>query len=194
MPIIAGRASAAYGAGFGAVTTIPYAGPFGAYDALASVTLSSTTNTVSLIGIPSGYKHLQLRGFTLTDGLDNYVMLRFNEDSSSSYSIHDIYANGTNAFAGAVVNGTHAGAGYTGNDTFPAPFVCDILDYSTTQKFKTVRALGGSDRNGSTAYCTFISSNWRKLESISRIDIVHGNIAGGKVFNANTTFSLYGVK
>jgi hypothetical protein len=38
-----------------------YDGPFGAYDSLATVTLSADAASVTFAGIPSGYKHLQIR-------------------------------------------------------------------------------------------------------------------------------------
>jgi len=165
-----------------------------AYESIATVTLSSATNTITFSSIPSTYKHLQLRGINLSSGQDNNVMLRFNTDSGNNYSEHAMYGAGTSSGAYNTVPASYAPAGYTADSTNPYPTVCDILDYSNTNKNKVVRALGGGDRNGSTSYVTFNSSAWYNTAAINRIDIVHGNIAGGKVFNANTSFALYGIR
>lgn len=168
--------------------------PPNSYESIATVVLSSTANTITFSSIPSTYKHLQLRGINLSSGQDNNVMLRFNSDSSNNYSEHAFTGSGVSAGAYNTVPCSFAPAGYTADSTNPYPSVCDILDYSSTNKNKTVRALGGGDRNGSLSYITFNSSAWYNTAAINRIDIVHGNIAGGKVFNAYTTFALYGIK
>jgi hypothetical protein len=195
MPIIAGRASAAYGSGFGkAPSGSAYAGPFGAYDALATTTLSSTTNSVIFAGIPSEYQHLQLRAINLSSGQDNYLAIRFNGDAKTHYTVNQFDANGTTLTFSGTIDYTIAGAGYTADATYPAITIYDIFDYSNPNKMKTTRATGGTSRNGSLAYMGLIGSAWRQSNPIQQIEIFHGNIAGGKVFNANTHFALYGVR
>jgi hypothetical protein len=165
------------------------------YESIATVTLSSTANTITFSSIPSTYKHLQLRGINLSSGGDNNVMLRFNTDSGNNYTEHAVVGNGTTASAYNTVPSSYAVGGYTADSTYVYPTICDILDYSSTVKNKTVRALGGGDRNNTgNQYITFNSSAWYNTAAINRIDIIHGNIAGGKVFNAYTSFALYGIK
>ena len=165
------------------------------YESIATVVLSSATNTVTFSSIPSTYKHLQLRSTHLSSGSDNNIMLRFNNDSGNNYSEHAVYGSGTAAAAYSTTSCSFATAGYTADATYPAPSICDILDYANTNKNKTVRALGGSDRNNTgVQYITFNSSAWYNTAAINRIDIVHGNIAGGKVFNTYSSFALYGIK
>ena len=73
--------------------------PEGAYDALSTVTLSTTTASIEFAGIPTGYKHLQVRGFAqcnrATYGTDD-IKLRFNGDSGSNYSYHALRGTGAN--------------------------------------------------------------------------------------------------
>lgn len=170
--------------------------PEGAFDALASVTLSSSASTITFTGIPNNYKHLQLRGINLSNGNDNNIMLRFNGVSSAAYSLHAIDGVGstTGISGGGSANATYASAGYTADGTFPGPVICDIFDYSSSTKNKTTRALGGSTRNGGTEYIAYLSSAWYNTSPITTIEVIHGNIAGGKTFSANTQFALYGVK
>lgn len=169
-------------------------GPVSAFDALASITLTSATSTVVFAGIPSGYKHLQLRTMNLSTGLNNNIILRFNNDSGANYSEHAMVGSGASASAYAGANVTYCSAGYTATSNYPGASICDILDYSSTVKNKTVRAMSSNEDNNSDCYITFQSSAWYNLSAISRIEIVHGNIAGGKVFNPYTQFALYGVK
>ena len=63
--------------------------PEGAYDALATVSLSTTTASVTFSGIPSGYKHLQLRLIARTNRSASVdpMTLTFNNDTSGVYSV-----------------------------------------------------------------------------------------------------------
>jgi hypothetical protein len=166
----------------------------GDYDSIATFTVSSATNTITFSSIPSTYKHLQLRSINLSSGGDNNIILRFNSDSGNNYSEHAVYGSGTAVGAYATTPSPYASAGYTADATYPSPSVCDILDYANTNKNKTVRAFGGSNRNGALSYITYQSSAWMNTAAINRIDIIHGNIGGGKVWNTYTTFALYGIK
>ena len=83
------------------------AGPQGAYDALATVTVpSGGVASIEFAGIPTGYKHLQLRLLTRTNRADtnDFMTIRFNGDSGSNYAYHSLYGNG--ASAGANDTGT----------------------------------------------------------------------------------------
>jgi hypothetical protein len=75
-----------------------YDGPFGAYDSLATVTLSAATSTITFAGIPSGYKHLQIR-YSLTAAAPADTTLKFNGDSGANYSSHLLRGGGTAAQA-----------------------------------------------------------------------------------------------
>lgn len=206
MPIIAGRASAAYGAGFAAVTTIPYAGPFGNYDALATITVpSGGTASITFTGIPSGYKHLQLRGIA-QDNRATYNQssfgFRFNGDSATNYSAH--YLQASWASGGTTVDSAGAGS-Y--NQTYSVvsltssvstnyfgAFVVDFLDYANTNKFKTVRGISGLDAPPAAGYRPiprFGSGMWKSNSAINSITIL---TEFGSQFNEYSQFALYGVK
>ena len=164
--------------------------PEGAYDALATVTLSASTASVSFTGIPSGYKHLQLRGITLSSSASSDILTRFNGDSNSNYSKHVIYADGSTPAIYGSGNTNHSFTGFTGSSSIPAPFILDILDYSNLNKYKTNRAISGDDLNGS-GYITFGSGAWRNYDAIISMTITH---AGSVDFAQYTQFALYGVK
>jgi len=192
MPIIAGRASAAVGAGFSRVVAPGYAGPFGAYEALTTVT-SPAAATFTFTGIPSGYKHLQIRGITNngeSSGWNNQ-QIRFNGDTGSNYAYHVLYGTGSS------IASSGSSSVSSLNDMFRIPptgnfgaFIIDILDYSSVTKAKTVRVITGGDTN-SNGWFGLHSGLWHKTpEAINSITF---NSSVGN-FGTNSHFALYGVK
>ena len=127
--------------------------PEGAYDSLATVTVpSGGATSITFTGIPNTYKHLQIRiiaNVSTTDAIN----IRFNGDTANNYALHRLEGNGSAASASASTTRSNiailTGAGFASTaSTFGASIV-DILDYTSTNKNKTTRALSGSDRNGS---------------------------------------------
>ena len=175
--------------------------PEGAYDSLATITLSAATSSITFAGIPSTYKHLQLRCLSkqsaTTTGFPN-VGLYFNADTTfTNYRSHYINANGSAVGAGEVqasgyyaytFNTITSNSGYT--NMFGAS-VTDILDYASVVKNKTIRTLGGQDANGS-GEVVFISGLW--MNSSTAVNAITLILPGGGNFVTNSSFALYGVK
>lgn len=200
MPIIAGRASAAYGAGFGAAISGGGAwSPEGAFDALSTVQLDTSTASVTFSGIPTGYKHLQIRAMqrgTVGAG-DGTVYMRFNNDSATNYSTHRIFGYGGGGSIGADASAS-ASAISAGQSMGATPslqsfsvMITDILDYSSESKNKTSRSLAGTDMNGDASGAVFYTSgNWRNTSPITSITLTNNQTA----FATYSHFALYGVK
>jgi hypothetical protein len=148
--------------------------PDGAYDSLATVTVGSGgVASVTFAGIPNTYKHLQIRGF----GKDNRAssnnnspaLLTVNNDTGANYSYHELTGNGTSAGAYGAASVSNISAYWNSNSTdiFGA-FVVDILDYASINKFKTIRTLGGTDRNGS-GQIAMTSGAWLNTAAITSV-------------------------
>ena len=175
--------------------------PEGAYDSLATVTLSASTASVTFAGIPAGYKHLQLR-WSCTTNRGTYAIddmkMTFNGDTGANYSHHNLKGNGSAASAGGGANQNYiyydVSAG-TSVSNFFGVAITDILDYADTTKFKTTRALTGTDTNGSVAgefgRVALQSGNWRSTSAITSLTVVPFT---GTAFNQYSSFALYGVK
>jgi len=164
--------------------------PEGAYDALATINLSTSTASITFSGVPSGYKHLQLRISALGDTSTAYdVIMRFNSDSTTNYNWHRIFGNGSTVGAGNSASSNMYIAGDGARTTYPLASVIDVLDYNNNQKNKTTRILTGWDYNGS-GVITLWSGLWRSTSPVTSINIsvVISNFAAG------STFALYGVK
>jgi len=172
------------------------AGPQGAYDSLATVTLSASASSITFAGIPSGYKHLQIRFIGRVDDANtaDNIWIQFNGDTASNYSWHYLEGDGSGVATSGAANfgkllaGRVSAASAT-SGIFGAGCI-DILDYANTNKYKTVKNLTGVDRNGS-GNVRMDSGNWRSTSAITSISITNGSATN---FIANTQFALYGIK
>jgi hypothetical protein len=162
--------------------------PDGAYDSLATVTVpSGGAASITFAGIPNTYKHLQIRALALTTGA-LWFQTNINNDTSTNYASHALYANGASPSAFGTATGV-AAYGYTAliNATGQSAIIMDFLDYASTTKNKTVRSFWGNDRNGSGDIG--INSFFRPAElgAINSIKIT-------ATLQEYSQFSLYGVK
>jgi hypothetical protein len=169
--------------------------PAGAYDSLSSITLSASASSVTFSNIPSTYTHLQIRATARCDAAVTIrnSSIRFNGDSATNYSVHELSASGSGSggsagyatqaeMEGFLVPGTSFGASVFGVT------VIDILDYAKTNKYKTLRALSGVDNNGSGSIYMY-SGSWRNTAAITSI-----NLAPSSNYVQYSSFALYGIK
>lgn len=144
-------------------------------------------STITFSSIPSTFKHLQIRIHDMPSA-DHNITVRFNGDSGSNYSYHNLSGNGSTAISNASVPETLMYLpGTSGGTGFPLVVVCDILDYADTNKFKTIRALGGNDNNSTQGVVAFRSNNWRSTAAVSSI-VLSGSLA------QHSHFALYGIR
>lgn len=169
------------------------------YYQIATVTVGAGgSSSIDFTSIPSTYKHLQIRyiGRSNTADTNDNVSMRFNSDTSANYDRHYVYAGGASISVGANINQTYIvisslSAANAASSIF-AGGIIDILDYTSTNKNKTVRALSGDDRNGS-GDIQFYSGLWFKTpEAITSITLLANN--GSSNFVQYSSFALYGVK
>lgn len=174
--------------------------PVGSYDALATVTVpSGGAATIDFAGIPTGYRHLQLRMLTRNTGAFNSfdpTYIRFNGDSGTTYSAHYMAGNGGGGTPGAgsatSTNQMWAGLTNYGNTTANvfSTQIIDILDYANTSKNKTIRVLSGVDCNGS-GEVWYASGLWQSTSAVTSISVI-ARAAG--VFSQYSNVALYGIK
>lgn len=158
--------------------------------ALATVSLTSTASSIVFSGIPSNYTHLQIRCMALMSASDNDYRIQINGDTAANYSRHFVYADGATAASGSAANDTKILIGYNAvTYTNSTVAITDILDYSNTNKYKTVRSLSGVDKNGG-GYVMLHSGSWRNTAAITSITI----LPGAGTFNQYSHFALYGIK
>ena len=166
------------------------------YESIQTVTLASNQASITFSSIPATFKHLQIRALSRTTrAITNDTLgVTFNSDTvASNYARHVLYGDGASAGAvGTTSNndiGTTAGASCT-SGVFGAN-VIDILDYTNTNKYRTVRYLAGFDNNGS-GQVRLGSTLYLGTSAISTILI--DAAAGGGNLAQYSSFALYGIK
>lgn len=164
----------------------------GDYDSIATVTIGATPATATFSSIPATYQHLQIRGIFKSSAAisSSGAGLRIN-GSTATYPRHDLKGNG-----GSVASNTGSGANFAAIDgsadtanQFGA-VVIDILDYASTNKYKTIRVSFGMDNNGAGGVAT-ISDLYMSTNAVDSITL-YGNNLGN--FAQYSQFALYGLK
>lgn len=181
---------------------------------IASFTASnSTTAQFVLNNVPQTFAHLEIRGFwqgTRTDGVfANSAVLQFNSDTSGSnffYATHWLWGEGNNPFSFAIANNSWATIGDNNNtnvtfndsssfqSTWRVASVATILDYTDTNKFKTVRSLSGIDynRTGTAGGTVELYSNvWMRTNPITTLTI--STLGTNAAFAQGSRFDIYGI-
>jgi hypothetical protein len=161
------------------------------YESIATVTVGAGgTSSITFTGIPSTYKHLQIRGISQGSGIASNGM-QFNGDGTSNYNAHYFYGDGVTTASGFQASTSMYAFLTTASSAtnIYGGFVIDILDYADTNKFKTFKSLTGGDQNG-LGYMEQLSGAWRSTSAISSITM----FAYSSVLSQHSTFALYGIK
>jgi hypothetical protein len=164
------------------------------YESIATANGTGSSGVITFSSIPSTYKHLQIRWIDKSTTTGSYNFLRFNSDSGSNYANHYLYGDGASAVAGADTTQTSInlyGSLVTSSaSNVYAVHVLDILDYTSANKNKTIRAIGGQDSNGS-GIAILTSGLWMNSSTaISSLTIT----ANTGNFTTASSFALYGIK
>jgi hypothetical protein len=160
--------------------------PTPTYTALATRTLTGTAASVTFSSIPATYRDLVVvyRGTSANTGIGSFTM-RFNSDAATNYSYMLMDANAagvtspTNSFTSAV-----AGLTISSSQNIS---IAHIMDYSATDKHKTVIARGNAMGD---SFVRVVASRWANTAAITSILC---RTDQGSNFNSGATFSLYGI-
>lgn len=160
------------------------------YEAIATQTLGSATNTVTFSSIPSTYTDLVLIANTIIASVSGFpeCSLRFNSDTGTNYSNTYLLGTGSSAASGRGTSYTYADCGYlAANSSNPNTRIINIMNYSNTTTNKTVISRGSSVNGGQViAYVNL----WRNTAAINSITI----FTQSDNYTAGSTFSLYGIQ
>lgn len=169
----------------------------GYFESIATVVVGSAgQSTITFSNIPQNYAHLQLRvtarqAGNYVDG--SFVSLQFNSDTGANYVMHRLLGDGSNASSAAFTGlNNNSLERITNASQISSNFgvlVVDILDYTNTNKFKTIKNLGGHDNNGG-GWVVMNSNLWRSTSAVTRIDL--GVDTGA--FQQYSHFALYGIR
>lgn len=157
--------------------------------ALATTTLGSATNTITFSTIPATYTDLRLIFIGKQDVSGSDLLLRYNGDTGSNYSMTWIEGNGSTASSSRTTSATRiqVGAAFglqSGNSCFCS---IDIFSYAGST-YKTCLASYNLDNNGTGATSRNVGL-WRNTNAITSVTftVLSDNFAIG------TTATLYGI-
>jgi hypothetical protein len=167
------------------------------YESIATVSVGlGGSSSITFSSIPSTFTHLQIRWIARDSfaGDASDAIIRFNSDSGSNYSWHQLIGDSVTAAAYASTSQTSARAGFetgttSGSNIFGVT-VLDILDYANTNKYKTLRNLAGFDNN-SAGSVALNSASWQSTSAITSIVIAP---RVGTLYSQYSHFALYGIK
>jgi hypothetical protein len=165
----------------------------GAMFPLQVITVGAAASSVTFTNIPGTYSHLQIRMIgSMTSGGPDDCRIQFNSDTGNNYARHYIVGSGSAASASGTATTSFgiisANMLPSTASTFGAA-VIDILDYANTNKYKTMRALGGYDANGS-GYVGLSSTLWQNTNAITSVKLYPTS----STFPQYSQFSLFGIK
>jgi hypothetical protein len=176
------------------------------YESIQTLTVSSTGNfSVTFTSIPQTYRHLQIRYSarqTSTNAGESLVVFSTSSTAQSNYYTNRMYGVGS----GSVVTDSFANAapfifmpsGGNSSNMFGAGII-DYLDYTNTNKAKTIKIWGGMETDGGAGqsfrwHGIVGGTNMNTTSAITDIALAVYAGSGSTGFAVNSTFALYGIK
>jgi hypothetical protein len=161
---------------------------------ISTTILTGSPAQISITNIPATYTHLQVRVFGRsadTGTAARQIYVNFNGDGSSNYSGHYFIGDGSNPSSGSALSTMYGAVGTLpasgSNSAIYGVSIIDILDYTNTNKNKTLKGLSGVDLNGA-GMIGLNSGSWRNTAALTSIQLItEGNFAVG------SRIDLYGL-
>ena len=165
----------------------------GTYTLISSSTLTTTTATVTFSSIPSTYTDLFLVVNPLSTN-NRDVILRFNSDTGTNYSITFMsgYGGGSPAFSsGRTTNQGFMYADYYGPSN-PTQSIrqINIMDYANTTTFKTALMRSSNPAAYPSGGVEALVGLWRSTAAINTIAVS----LSADSFLSGSVFKLYGIE
>lgn len=156
------------------------------YDLIDSITLASSASSVTFSSITQAYRDLIVVVDIIAPTASVRAELRFNNDTGFNYSIMSMKGQGTSASGSREASRSSIEAlDWTALNGEPGRLGYQIMDYSSTNKHKTVLGLGGPALDNISA----CSGRWANTSAITEIDVR----TSYNSFPASSTFYLYGI-
>jgi len=159
--------------------------PTPTYTPLANITLGSTVTSVTFSSISQAYRDLvlvcDLKGTVLID-----IRLRLNSDTGANYSYVYAYGDGSSNASGSYSGDTQMSLDFISYATSTNAHIskAEIMDYSATDKHKTVLVRGNSG-----AGVDMSAQRWANTAAVTTAQV---RPSSGS-FAVGSTFALYGI-
>lgn len=168
----------------------------GDYESIATIAIGvGGGSSAYFTSIPQTFQHLQVRFMLVSSSANNDFSIGVNANFViANSSSHSFRGNGTSTFSNNWTSQGYVSLTNVGPITSALPSgsvasgILDILDYTNTNKNKTIRCIWGSDQNGSG----FVSLNSGMINTTSAVTEL--NLFNGYNWGQYSHFALYGVR
>ena len=163
------------------------------YELIATANGTGASGIINFTSIPQDYKHLQIRFTAKNSGASQQINLTMNSITSGVYIRHSLLGNS------ATITSTASTTSQTSIQLIDSMAVSttasavnggiiDILDYASTTKNKTIKAIYGMV--DSNTKITLASGLYGQTTAVTGITLT----ANANNFAAISRFSLYGIR
>jgi hypothetical protein len=159
--------------------------PTPTYTPLATVTLGSAASSVTFGSIPATYRDLIIITDTLASSDSLVLGFRFNGDTGSNYSRVWMLGDGANAGSGTTTNNFAPLANVWSSDRSITR--TQIMDYSATDKHKTLLVRWDTNRSGSFVLAQ--ANRWANTAAITSVTVLQDS----GTISAGSRIDLYGI-
>jgi hypothetical protein len=154
------------------------------YTPIASITLGAATGSVTFSSIPQTYTDLVcvINGRTTADA---GIVVQFNSDTASNYSMTAVYGNGSTVTSTRQTNNANIGVGgISSGSQEQGTNIIQIMNYSNTTTNKSLLA-----RANNSTFVQLRVGLWRNTAAITSTTIT----SDSTTFMTGSTFNLYGI-
>ena len=162
--------------------------PTPTYTPLANVTLAATSTSITFGSIPATYRDLIIVFQGLSGGAGTFqTRLRLNGDTGANYNWQRMSGSGTSAFASTASNQTQLSLTFLAEaqTTTQVQHHINIMDYSATDKHKTVISRAGNSSQGTEA----VAGRWASTAAVTSVQL----FPSSATFGIGTVVALYGI-
>jgi hypothetical protein len=162
--------------------------PTPTYTPLANITLGSSAASVTFSSINTSlYRDLILVINAKHASGNNMLKFRLNSDTGSNYNAVFMEGNGSSATSGSYSSADYFGLNYNYNNinTTGGVYILNIMDYSATDKHKTILARGNSSEQETAG----VAASWASTSAVTSI-LCYLNSGS---YAAGSSFALYGI-
>lgn len=163
---------------------------------IATQTVTGSAAQLTFNNIPQNFSHLQIRIFGRLAATGSIInsFIQVNSFGGTYPNYHYLSSDGASVTSGSSTSSiiplsplpaASATANYVGS------LIVDILDYSNTNKYKTIKSIGGTDLNGS-GVVQMATGSYASTSAVTNF-IVGGAFTAPYTFAVGTRVDLYGI-
>ena len=160
--------------------------PTPTYDLIASNVLSSSASSVTFSSIPATYRDLVVVAQPINTVGDTQLAMRLNSDTGTNYSRVVMGGNGSTAqSASNTLDRILTGYDSSMTNSQDSLFIVQLMDYSVTDKHKTLLIRGNRAAGGTDAHAV----RWANTAAVNTILLY----PFADSFASGSSFYLYGI-